>query len=137
MSALFDRTFLKFLLVGAVNTLVGSALMFGLYNIAGWGYWLSSAVNYALTSVLSFFLNKRFTFRAQGWSAFMVTAFILTIAVSYILAYGIAKPAIHFLLRNQSPRLRDNAALFAGMCLFTGLNYMGQRFVAFRRRQAP
>jgi len=133
----FDRTFVKFLLVGVVNTLVGSALMFGLYNMAGCGYWLSSAVNYALTSVLSFFLNKRFTFGVKQWSFKMILLFALTIAVSYILAYGIAKPAVHFLLRSQNPRLQDNAALFAGMCLFTGLNYMGQRFVAFRRRQAP
>ena len=34
---LFDRKLWKFLLVGVVNTLVGSAIMFGLYNLAGWG----------------------------------------------------------------------------------------------------
>jgi putative flippase GtrA len=134
---LFDHTFARFILVGVVNTLVGSAIMFSLYNITGCGYWLSSAMNYALTSVLSFFLNKRFTFGVKQWSFKMILLFALTIAVSYILAYGIAKSAIHFLLRNQSPRLRDNAALFAGMCLFTGLNYLGQRFAVFRRRQAP
>src|SRR5699024_8647251 len=62
---LFDRKLWKFLLVGVVNTLVGSAIMFGLYNLAGWGYWVSSAMNYLLTSILSFFLNKYFTFQSR------------------------------------------------------------------------
>jgi hypothetical protein len=34
---IFDRVFLKFILVGLINTLAGSALMFLLYNIAGLG----------------------------------------------------------------------------------------------------
>lgn len=29
----FDKTFLKFLLVGAVNTIFGTAIMFGAYNL--------------------------------------------------------------------------------------------------------
>ena len=29
-------------------------------------------------------------------------------------------------------RPRDNVALLAGMVFFTGLNYLGQRFFAFR-----
>ena len=31
---LFDEKLLKFILVGVVNTLVGMAIMFGLYNLA-------------------------------------------------------------------------------------------------------
>jgi len=27
---------------------------------------------------------------------------------------------------------RENAALFTGMCFFTGLNYLGQRLVVFK-----
>ena len=59
---LFDEKLLKFILVGVVNTLVGMAIMFGLYNLAHCSYWVSSAANYILTSILSFFLNKYFTF---------------------------------------------------------------------------
>ncbi len=56
--------FARFLLVGVVNTLVGAAIMFGLYNLAGCSYWVSSATNYVLTSILSFFLNRSFTFQS-------------------------------------------------------------------------
>lgn len=60
---LIDKTVLRFLLVGVVNTLVGCGLMFLLYNLAGWSYRSSSAANYvAGGGVASFFLNKYFTF---------------------------------------------------------------------------
>jgi putative flippase GtrA len=106
--------------------------MFMLYNAAHVSYWLSSACNYAFTSVLSFFLNKYFTFGVRRWSANMIAAFVLTIAVSYFIAYGISKPAVNYLLRNSPQTIRENIALFAGMCLFTGLNYLGQRQVVFK-----
>jgi hypothetical protein len=61
----------------------------------------------------------------------MVSAFVLTIVISYFLAYGIAKPVMSGLLKNYKRQIRDNAALLLGMCLFTGLNYIGQRFIAF------
>ena len=89
-----DEKLLKFLLVGVVNTLVGTAIMFGLYNLAGASYWLSSAANYVLTSILSYFLNKYFTFRSKGGSLREILRFALNIAVCYLLAYGVAKPLV-------------------------------------------
>ena len=127
-----DDKFLRFLIVGAINTLVGTAIMFGLYNLAGASYWVSSAANYILTSILSFFLNKYFTFRNRGFSFRQVLRFALNIAVCYLLAYGIAKPVVMHLLAGQAKSLQENAAMLAGMCLFTGFNYLGQRFFAFR-----
>jgi putative flippase GtrA len=131
---ILDRIFLKFVLVGLINTLVGTAVMFTLYNIAGCGYWLASASNYFFTSILSFFLNKYFTFRAKSWSAFMVLAFAVTIIASYGLAYGIAKPVTYRILSSHSQKIQGNVSLLAGMCLFTGINYLGQRFVVFRKK---
>lgn len=132
---LFDRKLWKFLLVGVVNTLVGSAIMFGLYNLAGWGYWVSSAMNYLLTSILSFFLNKHFTFQNRERSAGQVLRFAGNIIVCYLLAYGIAQPLCRALLSGTEEALRDNVSMAVGMCLFTGLNYLGQRFFAFAPRR--
>ena len=68
IKSLIDAKLLRFIIVGLINTAVGTAIMFGLYNLAGASYWASSAANYILTSILSFFLNKYFTFRNKGWS---------------------------------------------------------------------
>jgi putative flippase GtrA len=129
---LFDRKLLRFILVGIINTLVGSAIMFALYNAAHVGYWISSACNYGITCILSFFMNKYFTFRVKHWSVFMVAAFILTIAISYLIAYSIAKPLVNYLLQDIPEKTRGNAALFTGMCLFSGINYLGQRLIVFK-----
>jgi len=131
---LFDKVFFKFIIVGIINTLAGSAIMFILYNIAGVGYWFSSAANYVIGSVLSFFLNKYFTFSVRHWSVFMIFTFIINIAVCYGVAYGIARPVMNYILRGNTQKLRENAALFTGMCIFTGINYLGQRFIVFKRQ---
>ena len=80
---LFDEKLLKFILVGVVNTLVGMAIMFGLYNLAHCSYWVSSAANYILTSILSYFLNKYFTFKNKERSWKQVLRFAVNIAVCY------------------------------------------------------
>ena len=131
---LLDFKLLKFLLVGVVNTLVGSAIMFGLYNLAGWGYWISSAMNIFLTSVLSFFLNKYFTFQSRGWSLGQVVRFAVNILLCYLVAYGVAQPLCRLALSGAGETVRDNVSMLLGMVLFTGLNYLGQRLFAFREQ---
>ena len=133
--SLFDAKLLRFLIVGVINTLVGMAIMFGLYNLAGCSYWASSAANYILTSILSFFLNKYFTFKNREQSAAQVLRFVVNIAVCYLLAYGIAKPLCIRLMAHASASARDNVSMLVGMVLFTGLNYLGQRLFAFRENK--
>lgn len=129
---LIDKTVPKFLLVGVVNTLVGCGLMFLLYNLAGWSYWLSSAANYVAGGVVSFFLNKYFTFQNKERSWRQVGRFILTVLICWLLAYGAAKPLVRAFLSDFPVRFQENAAMLTGMCLYTALNYLGQRFFAFR-----
>lgn len=126
-----DNTVLRFVLVGMVNTMVGMAIMFGLYNLVHCSYWMSSACNYILTSVLSFFLNKYFTFQNKGKIAVQAVRFAVNIVVCYLMAYGLAKPLCIWLLGGASQIVRDNVSMLVGMCLFTVLNYWGQRFFTF------
>lgn len=62
MKRIVDIKTFKFLLVGIVNTIFGTAAMFICYNCLCFSYWVSSATNYIMGSFLSFFLNKYFTF---------------------------------------------------------------------------
>ena len=122
-----------FIIIGIINTLVGTAIMFGLYNLAGASYWVSSVTNYVLTSVLSFFLNKRFTFQYRDNSIRAAVRFAANIIVCYIIAYGIAKPLTYVVLRSASEVVQDNIALFVGMVLFTVCNFVGQKYFAFKQ----
>ncbi|MDR2742607.1 MAG: hypothetical protein LBB98_10710, partial [Treponema sp.] len=61
------------------------------------------------------------------------------------IAYGAARPAVSFLLKQFGNRygfsadydsyskLTGNISFICGMCLYTVLNYIGQRFIVFRR----
>ena len=134
LRGVIDAKLVKFLLVGVVNTIVGLSIELFLFNILHCGVWISSATNYILTSILSFFLNKYFTFQNREHSWHQVLRFALNIAVCYLLAHGIAVPLMERLLRGASEALRGNVTLLTGMCLFTGLNYLGQRFFAFAQK---
>ncbi len=128
----YDKTFLKFIIVGIVNTAVGAAVMFALYNIFHCTYWVSSTMNYVVGSIVSFFLNKYFTFKSKAFSFKEVIYFIINIAVCFFIAYSLAKPFAMYLLSGYSITVQENTAMFIGMVIFTGLNYLSQRFIVFR-----
>jgi len=132
----FSVKFLKFIVVGVINTLVGSVIMFGLYNFAGCPYWISSAANYILVSFLSFFLNKRFTFRNSSSNKTTLWKFMVNIVICYLISYGIAKPLVSLLISNLSIKAHDNISMLAGMCIFTILNYSGQRLFVFKNKNS-
>lgn len=130
---LFDKTFIRFIIVGVINTVFGTTIMFVFYNVFHLNYWISSASNYFFGSVLSFFLNKYYTFqyKERDWAS--VFKFIITIVVCYFIAYGIAKPLMRHLLEDTTQNIQENIAMLVGLVLFTLLNYFGQRFFAFKK----
>lgn len=135
LSKFLDKTFLRFIIVGVINTLFGMAIMFVFYNVFGLSYWLSSASNYFFGSILSYFLNKYFTFRYKKRDWKVVGRFVLNISLCYLIAYGAAKPLVRALLSGASATIQENVAMLCGMCLFVALNYLGQRFFAFKSEE--
>jgi hypothetical protein len=131
LSSFFDATFLRFILVGVVNTLVGTAIMFFCFNVLAWSYWISSALNYIVGSIVSYLLNKRYTFQQKGHDWNTILKFIVNITICYVLAYGFAKPVVTWMLSGVSTNIQGNIALIVGMILFVAFNYIGQRFWAF------
>ena len=123
----FDRTFITFLVVGVVNTLFGTAIMFVLYNVFDCSYWVSSFCDYFFGSILSYFLNKHFTFQ-----------FVLNIVVCYLIAYSLALPLTRYALESMhfSKVVVENIAMLVGTGLFMVINYLGQKFFAFNRKDA-
>ena len=128
-----DGTIIRFIIVGVINTLVGTTSMFVFYNVFHLSYWISSASNYFFGSILSYFLNKSFTFKYGKTDFKSILRFTVNILVCYLLAYGIAKPVMRYLLSGYSISVQENVSMALGMVLFVGLNYLGQRFFAFKK----
>lgn len=134
ISVFTDKVFFRFLVVGTINTLFGSAIMFTCYNVFRFGYWVSSAANYFFGSILSFFLNKNFTFKNQDKCFWVFVRFAINIAACYLVSYGLARPLVAFLLVGINQHMADNISMVLGMCLFVLTNYLTQRFFTFRHK---
>lgn len=154
---IFDIKLLKFILVGILNTIVGYLLTVLFMNVLNLGYWPSTALSYILASVMSYFLNKYFTFKNTEKGIKPILRFSLNIAVCYLLAYGIAQPLVGWfmslsfmsswvssiintplmfsLFGGSTAKFCDNVAVLAGMGLFVCFNYIGQRFFAFKAKK--
>ena len=131
----FDKTFITFLIVGVVNTLFGTIIMFVLYNAFGCSYWVSSFCDYFFGSILSYFLNKHFTFHYQGTDWRSIVKFALNIIVCYLIAYSLALPLTRAALESMhwSKTVVENVAMIVGTGLFMVINDLGQKFFAFKR----
>ena len=131
---IFDKSFLTFLIVGVVNTLFGTAIMLILYNVFGCSYWVSSFCDYFFGSILSYFLNKHFTFHYQGTDWRSISKFAFNIIICYLSAYSLALPLTRQALENMhlGKTIVENIAMLVGTGLFMVINYIGQKFFAFR-----
>lgn len=135
----WNRSFATFLAVGVVNTVFGLSVYYFCYNVLHAGYWPSSVANYVLGSVLSYFLNKRYSFhyRQTDWRS--VGRFTVNIVVCFVAAYAVARPLTAWLLALAGLPLAtvwiENIAGLTGTGLFLVLNYLGQRFFAFRKEE--
>ena len=132
MAKLIDKSIPKFLLVGVGNTLLSMVLMF---LLEGLGNWPSTAIAYVAGAVMSFFLNRSFTFKSEETLKRSAVKFAVNVAVCYVLAYALAQPIAGWVLgRTSLSRLwQERLTKLGGMCLYTVLNYFGQRFFAFRK----
>lgn len=134
MGKFFNHTFVKFVIVGVINTIVGTGVMFLLYW-AGAGYWLSSAANYIVGSIVSYFLNKYYTFKNTRRTPLQILYFAVHIGICYFIAYGVAKPIGMFLLSGASQELQESIAMLIAMGLFMILNYLGQKLIVFPNKK--
>lgn len=131
---LLQNSFFRFLLVGVGNTLLSMAVEFGLYNLAEVNPVVSSAVGYVVGAVMSFFLNRKFTFHSQEEFWPSAAKFALNVAVLWTLTHPLLQPWLAGKLQAVFvEKWANNVSLVICMGLYTILNYFGQRFFAFRR----
>ncbi len=130
---IIDKSFLKFLIVGVLNTGISFVLMF---LLEGLGYWTSTAIAYTVGAIVSFFLNKKYTFGSDEKLLKSAIKFAVSVAVCYVIAYSVAKPFMAEVLSQTSLSYvwRERITKIFAMGLYTLINYFGQKFVAFNKK---
>lgn len=124
---------IHFGIVGVCNTLLGWGIMAVLYNLIKLNYWFSTGISYFIGSVFSYYANGKLTFKVEKKDKWLPLRFAVNILICYLIAFGVAKPIVKQLLKNQPVAVMDNVAMVLGMCIFVGLNFFGQKLFVFRK----
>lgn len=114
----------RFLLVGGLNTAFGLSAIYALMWL-GADYRLANAAGFALGCVLSFVLNKSWTFRHDGHWRDSFLRWLVVVAGGYALNL-LAVVALH-----DGVGVNPYLAQLGGMAAYTGATFLGGRSFAF------
>lgn len=131
-----NNHFLRFLLVGILNTLIGLSIMFILLNLFSWSYWLATFTGNSIGAVISYILNRSFTFNSTVGASEGIPRFITVIAFCYVVSYSVSGAAANLIeIPEWASRVVSSKELgiLMGTILYTTTNYLGQKGFVFRR----
>jgi putative flippase GtrA len=118
-------TFVKYVTVGLANTLCGLLIIYAMKFFAGASDVQSNVVGYAAGVVISFLLNRSWTFEFDGSNAYAFLRFAVVMMIAYALNLATVLAAI---------RLGINAyvAQAIGIVPYTVFGYLASKYIAFR-----
>jgi putative flippase GtrA len=133
------NSFIKFLLVGLLNTIVGLGFMFFLKNGFNLPYWVATFTGNTLGAVVSFLLNRSFTFTSCVPIKEGVPRFAAVIIICYLFSFSISRLLAESLTdRDWQMNLisNDSLAILLGTGIYTISNYLGQKWYVFKKGAA-
>ncbi|MGB7550056.1 MAG: GtrA family protein [Chromatiaceae bacterium] len=114
------------MLVGVANTLVGlGAIYFAMYFLR-LDIFQANALGYSVGILLSFGLNKAWTFRNNDQVIYSFLRYLLVLAVGYLANLATV------LISNSHFGLNPYIAQALGVIPYTAIGFMGSRYFAFR-----
>ncbi len=142
----FDIKFWKFILVGVLNTLVGEGVVLVCLHVIGWksfawGAGAAAVAGTVIGSVVSYFLNKYFTFKNKEKGVKPMLRFTLNIVVCLLVRVLVstvvseASKAMGLSMFGMDVNsFAANLSWAVGAVTFVACNYIGQRFFAFKEK---
>jgi len=140
-----DRTLLYYMIVGVLNFIFCTGIMFMLYNMCDLSEHIAPIVNYVLGSLIWFVACRYLLFRGSETTWQSVIRFTVEVVVCYVFSYYICAPLMSRWLLNYG-RIRDlfafggrdkivgNFEMTVGAIVYAVINYFGQRYFVFSAR---
>lgn len=120
------RQFIKFNVVGIMNTAVDFGVFMILNRYLGLIYAVSQVISYSCGMVNSYFLNKFWTFqKREDFTAIEVTKFILV----NLCSLGVSLLVLYILQSKWSWEVLPSKVLATGFSV--GVNFLGNKFWVF------
>jgi len=114
----------RYLIVGAGNTVVGLLTIYAALWLLGLSDVLANVIGYSVGIVLSFTLNKRWSFRHRGRAAPAFVRFVLVLGVAYAANLGTV-------LATLGLGMDSYVAQAAGVVPYVVVGYLGSKYFAF------
>lgn len=121
---LTDASALRYVLVGGLNTLLGLVMIYMAMWAFGFTDLVANLFGYSFALLVSYALNKRWTFRHKGAHFPALLRFALVMAIAYL-------GNVVTLLTLVSVGFDRYLAQAAAVVPYTLIGYMGSRFLAF------
>lgn len=142
-----DRTLIYYLIIGILNFLFCTALMFLLFNVCGFSDHIAPLFNYGLGSLIWYVACRYVLFPGHKSTWQQMLRFVAEVLVCYLLSYYVIAPlASDALLRsaqvrarfsfggNEPEMIRGNCEMTVGAIAYALINYFGQRYFVFSER---
>lgn len=128
-------------MVGLVNTALGFAIIFSLFNLVSLSYAASTLIGYVLGNICGYFLNRHFAFRDRSTFIESYWKYALVFLGSYGLSYygglavvAMADPWIANL--GITPLVVRNLPIVTGAVIYVVVNFLGNSYLTFTKRSA-
>lgn len=132
---MINKDFIKFLCVGLLNTAVGVSVTFVILNLIGWNYWISTFMGNSIGAVVSYFLNKHFTFKSKVSNKEAMWKFASAILLCYLVSYSVSYILFQYMIGKliYNHVIHTNLTALVGAGMYTLLNYFAQKYFVFKR----
>ena len=121
------RQFVKFGLVGILNTIITISIIFVFMKLLNISYIISNVVGYLFGFINSFILNKIWTFASKksiGRESFL---FVVIFVVCYSLQL------ILLIILKEKLQIKPEYAQIISIIFYSILNFTGNKFITFRK----
>lgn len=149
MTIKISKEFIIYCVVGMINTLVGTGTAIICLNLFLLPYSISTTMSYITGIIVSFFLNKKYTFKNKDKSLKQFIKFFLSMLPTYVASYWLGYQIAHFsakclkeIINNFSQILNisqiqmvDNIAILLSMTIYLIVGFSINKFFVFKNKK--
>ncbi len=121
----FSIQFIRFLGVGVINTLIGFTIIFACMYLARLGPEISNLIGYVCGVIISFFLNKKYTFNSNKKGHKEAIRFLIVFGIAYT-----ANLLVLYILIHNIHISKDFSQIYAGI-VYTVTSYLMNKYYVF------
>lgn len=119
--------FLKFVMVGTLNTALGYAVIFACMYLLGFSAVLSNVTGYLFGLTISYALNRSFTFKSTSKSKTEVVRFLFVFLVAYLANLGVLLALIRY------AGMHEGVAQVSAGAVYVVTSFLMNKYYVFRR----